>query len=342
MPRSRRDGPGVAHRRVVPGREAEPDARPRATQAATPAGPELDGHAERLEQVGGAARGRRGPVAVLAHPPAGAGHDERREGADVDRVGPVAAGADHVDHRVRWCRSRPGWRRRAWRRPCRTSSATVSPFIRRATMKAAIWAGLAAPSRISAIATRARVARRGRRPPSACRGPPATRRARRSPGQPWREPTAAGSGRPAALPQDAAALLLGGAAPHAFLLPALEGELQAGLLHRAHVAHHLGGDGLLVGGGIEDLGVESAAGRVAAPERDPWVGGQLFVSGGRARAQSPPTRARGCKPICGIRGGGATRRLRCGAAAPTPRRRGTGDGHPACGPTGSGPGAPSR
>ena len=36
------------------------------------------------------------------------------------------------------------------------SSSTVSPFMRRATMNPAIWAGVAAPSRISAIAARAR------------------------------------------------------------------------------------------------------------------------------------------------------------------------------------------
>ena len=38
------------------------------------------------------------------------------------------------------------------------SSSTVSPFMRRATMNPAIWAGVAAPSRISAIAARARSA----------------------------------------------------------------------------------------------------------------------------------------------------------------------------------------
>ena len=113
------------------------------------------------------------------------------------------------------------------------SSATVSPFIRRATMKAAIWAGLAAPSRISVIVTRAVSASRS--PPSKrvprIDGPPAVR------GEALvshrREPTAGGSGGPPALPEDAAALLLGGPAPHAFLLPALERELQAGLAHRA-------------------------------------------------------------------------------------------------------------
>ena len=70
-----------------------------ATQAATPVGAELDGDAERFEQVGGAAGRRRGPVAVLAHPTTGARDDQGGDGADVDRVGPVATGADDVDHR---------------------------------------------------------------------------------------------------------------------------------------------------------------------------------------------------------------------------------------------------
>src|SRR5687768_18366444 len=50
------------------------------------------------------------------------------------------------------------------------------------------------------------------------------------------------SGRPAALAVDAPALLLGGAAPHAFLLTALERVLEAGLLHGALAADRLGGD----------------------------------------------------------------------------------------------------
>ena len=98
MPRSRRDGPAWRMAGWYRGAKQKPMPAS-ATHAATPVGAELDGDAEGLEQVGGAAgRGRR-PVAVLAHPPPGTGDDEGGDGADVDRVGPIAAGADHVDHR---------------------------------------------------------------------------------------------------------------------------------------------------------------------------------------------------------------------------------------------------
>ena len=236
------------------------------------------------------------------------------------------------------------------------SSATVSPFIRRATMKAAIWAGLAAPSRISAMVTRAvsasrsppsmRVPRMTGHPPRAAncvtgrpsRGSglrPSGRSSRCSPGG-WQRLA------PPALPEDAAPLLLGGPAPHAFLLPALERELQAGLAHRAARCtppwrrppprRWLG---------------RRSRGRVrgrpsGGARQDPWVGGQLFVSGGRVGAVSAHSPGR-CKPVARIcRCGLAIRRLRCGAAGPTPRRRGTGGGHRACGPTGSVPAVPSR
>ena len=84
--------PGVAQRRVEAGREAEADARPRSTQR---------GHAGRADssrvtprassRSADAAAGRRGPVAVLAHRHAGAGHHE----------------AARVDTLMVWLRSPP-------------------------------------------------------------------------------------------------------------------------------------------------------------------------------------------------------------------------------------------
>ena len=58
-----------------------------------------------------------------------------------------------------------------------------------------------------------------------------------------------------------------------FDLPALEGELEAGLADRALVADRLRLVGVLIGRRVEDLGVQSAAGRVAAP-------GEVHGSGG--------------------------------------------------------------
>src|SRR5690606_24435457 len=125
------------------------------------------------------------------------------------------------------------------------SSSTVSPFIRRATMKAAICAEVAAPSSTSAMASRARSAGRSR---------PAVRSARTD-GHPSK---AMGSGGPTALADDAPPLPLGGAAPHALLLADRQGVLEAGFAHVAPRAHLLGVLGFLVGGGVEDQRVEPA------------------------------------------------------------------------------------
>ena len=76
--------------------------------------------------------------------------------------------------------------------------------------------------------------------------------------------------------------------------------------------------------------------------QDPWVGGQLFVSGGRVRRSLCPLAGAMQTDRAMLVVRRATRRLRCGAAAPTPRRRGTGGGRRVCGPTGSDPAAPSR
>ena len=70
---------GRARRGASPGGTAGRSRSPMpasATQRATPSGPELDGDAERLEQVGGPAGRRGGPVAVLADLAPGAGHDD--------------------------------------------------------------------------------------------------------------------------------------------------------------------------------------------------------------------------------------------------------------------------
>jgi len=77
-------GPRMSHARVEAGRQAEPDPRLRhATGHAV--GPEVDGRAERLEEIGRPTRRRRTAVAVLAHLDAGAGDDERRGGRHVER-----------------------------------------------------------------------------------------------------------------------------------------------------------------------------------------------------------------------------------------------------------------
>ena len=65
--------------------------------------------------------------------------------------------------------------------------------------------------------------------------------------------------------------------------------------------------------------------------------GAALRVGGRGSGAVSARRARRCKPIFGTRAAGATRRIRCGAGAPTPRRPGTDDDHPECAPTGSGP-----
>ena len=99
---------------------------------------QVDHHAERLEHVGGPARRRRGPVSVLGHPGAGRGRDDRAHRRDVDRPGPVAAGADQVDE-PSGNRAASAWSSMAAASPA--TSAGVSPFIRSATPNPAIWVG---------------------------------------------------------------------------------------------------------------------------------------------------------------------------------------------------------
>src|SRR5437870_2644590 len=65
--------------------------------------------------------------------------------------------------------------------------------------------------------------------------------------------------------EDAAALLLGGAAPHAVTLAADQGVLEARLAYEAAGAAGLGLRGVLLRGRNEDGGVEPTAGRTAAP-----------------------------------------------------------------------------
>ena len=65
---------------------------------------------------------------MLDHPGPGAGRDQRRHRGEVDRVGPVAAGADDVEQRGR--RPGPARGRQHRGRPSPASSATVSPFAR--------------------------------------------------------------------------------------------------------------------------------------------------------------------------------------------------------------------
>ena len=160
------------------GREAEP--HPRLRDAAGDAfGAEVDGDAERLEHVGRPARGGSGTIAVLAHRRAGTGHDERGDRRHVDRVS---------------CDRRPCRRCRRHRGPAGNGtgsenassvasrpviSSTVSPFMRRPIMNAAICAGDAAPSRISVSAAPAcadgEVAPRRQRPQHRPPTPPSPR-----------------------------------------------------------------------------------------------------------------------------------------------------------------------
>ncbi len=55
--------------------------------------------AQLFQQVGTAALGRDGPVAVLGHETAGRGHYERSGGRHVEQVGAITAGADDVYQR---------------------------------------------------------------------------------------------------------------------------------------------------------------------------------------------------------------------------------------------------
>ena len=73
----------------------------------------------------------------------GAGRDERRRRRDVERRGP-AAGAGGVDEVLASVTTEAESRRIVRARP--TSSATVSPFARRAIRKAPVCTSLARPS----------------------------------------------------------------------------------------------------------------------------------------------------------------------------------------------------
>jgi hypothetical protein len=93
-------GNGMPHRRVETRREAEAD--PGLVHAAGNCGGlEIDGDAERLEEISAPARRRGGAIAVLAHLHAGPGDDERRDRGHVDRMTAVtarAAGVDYASH----------------------------------------------------------------------------------------------------------------------------------------------------------------------------------------------------------------------------------------------------
>ena len=244
---------GVAERRVEPRGQAEADAR--LLDAASHAGGrQLDHHPEGFQQVGRAALRRRGTVAVLAHRHPGAGHDEGGQGRDVDAVAAVAAGADDVDRPVGQIRraATPGGPRRAWRRACRSARRRFRPSCAGPRRTLPSWAGVASPARISSMAARA-VSELRSRPEPAGGGPRANRRCRPD------DPSGSSSGRAAALADDPPALPLGGAAPDALLLAALERVLEASGAYAAAAAHGLGAVRLLVGLGIEDPGVEAPA-----------------------------------------------------------------------------------
>ena len=170
-PSSLRGDRGVAQRRVVQRGEAEGDAasldalgRPARAAGRSPT-PSC------LQHVGGAAGGRRRPVAVLDHAGAGGRRHDGGHRRDVDRVGAVAAGADHVDGRARDVD--PAWRARACARPGRSSRRRSRPWPAARPRSRRSGHGGAAPAMISSIAHSAR-----RR-----RGPRRARRAARSAGQ---------------------------------------------------------------------------------------------------------------------------------------------------------------
>ena len=89
----------VLHGEVVARREHEADAAG-GDAAAHLLRREVDGDAERLEDVGAAALARRRAVAVLGDGDAGAGGHERRRRRDVEGAGAVAAGAAGVEDDV--------------------------------------------------------------------------------------------------------------------------------------------------------------------------------------------------------------------------------------------------
>ena len=199
---------GVAHGGVEARARSRTRCPPRATQRADVLGPTSMATPERLEQSAEPHGDDAARLPCLHTRPPGTGDHDGRQRRDVDRVAAVAAGADDVDHGVAGRQRRPARRPPSMASSRPVSSSMVSPFMRRATMNPAIWAGVAAPSRISAIAARARSGVRSAPDesvpmtaahPSNVIGP---------------------LGRPAALADDAPALALGGPAPDAFLLRA--------------------------------------------------------------------------------------------------------------------------
>ena len=111
-------------------------------------GREVDARSERLEQVGRAGAARRRAVAVLGDRAAGARRDQGGRGRDVEGAAP-AAGPGRVEQvlRGRSARARPA---RASSVPGPASSSTVSPFVRSAIRKPAIWTSETSPCMISA------------------------------------------------------------------------------------------------------------------------------------------------------------------------------------------------
>jgi hypothetical protein len=93
-------GGGVPKRRVEPRGEAEGDAATLHTLRHERR-VEISDDPERLEQVRGSARRRRGAVAVLDDTRSGGRDDDRCHGRDVDGVGAVAARAAGVHGRTR-------------------------------------------------------------------------------------------------------------------------------------------------------------------------------------------------------------------------------------------------
>ncbi len=149
-----------AHGRVEALGEAEAHARLRHA-AGHAFGPDLDGHAQRLEHVRRAHRRRRGAVAVLAHRHAAPRGDERGQRRHVDARQPVAPGPDQVDRRP-GLRLRPAGRarpRRAWRGPDPVTSSAVSPLACSRARKAPTCAGVASPARTISSVSSASVAR---------------------------------------------------------------------------------------------------------------------------------------------------------------------------------------
>ena len=126
----------VPRRRVKRRREQKADAD-FADGARASRGAIGDAHAHRLQQVGAAALARYGPVAMLGHAHAGAGHHERRHRRNIEGGLAVAAGAAGIQQRLA---GKPGVDRlapsAAWRARSPTSSSTVSPFMRSATRNA--------------------------------------------------------------------------------------------------------------------------------------------------------------------------------------------------------------